>query len=260
MRHLLMATVMLPLALGQAGGTLAQSVSPAFQDNASEAERKAGNSQANAELFYMIQQLQGEVRRLQGRVEEQRNLIDRLTKQSRDRYIDLDQRILKLSEKVSEAPATSSAGSKSAADSAETGDSGVKTRIYRPPTDKERTDYQKIQTLIHQEKNYDQAINGLYDFIDEYEEGDLTVNAYYWLGEVYLVEEQLEQARQAFTIVATRYGDHRKAPDAVYKLGVTLDRLGDKEQARGRMQTVIRDYPNTSAAELAQKYLDSNNG
>ena len=90
MRHLLMATVMLPLAFGHAGGALAQSVSPAFQDNASEAERKAGNSQANAELFYMIQQLQGEVRRLQGRVEEQRNLIDRLTKQSRDRYIDLD--------------------------------------------------------------------------------------------------------------------------------------------------------------------------
>ena len=145
MRHLLMATVMLPLAFGHAGGALAQSVSPAFQDNASEAERKAGNSQANAELFYMIQQLQGEVRRLQGRVEEQRNLIDRLTKQSRDRYIDLDQRILKLSEKVSEAPATSSASSEGAADSAEAaGNSGVKTRIYRQPSDKERTEYQKI--------------------------------------------------------------------------------------------------------------------
>jgi len=41
---------------------------------------------------------------------------------------------------------------------------------------------------------------------------------------------------------------------------VTLDRLGDKEQARGRMETVVRDYPNTSAAELAKKYLDSSNG
>jgi tol-pal system protein YbgF len=251
-----MATVLLPLALGPAGGALAQSVSPVFQDNASEAERKAGNSQANAELFYMIQQLQGEVRRLQGRIEEQKNLIDRLTKQSRDRYIDLDQRILKLSEKVAEAPATSSDASDSAAGGG-AGDSGMKTRIYRQPSDAERTAYQEIQNLIHKEKNYDQAINGLYDFIDEYDEGDLTVNAYYWLGEVYLVEDQLEQARQAFTIVATRYGDHRKAPDAVYKLGVTLDRLGNKEQARSRMETVVSDYPGTSAAKLAQKYLDS---
>ncbi|MDF0752110.1 tol-pal system protein YbgF [Marinobacter sp. 71-i] len=257
MRHLLMATVLLPLAFGQAGSALAQSVSPVFQDNASEAERKAGNSQANAELFYMIQQLQGEIRRLQGRVEEQRNLIDRLTKQSRDRYIDLDQRILKLSEKVAEAPA---AGAGTGDPSGQAGESGVKTKIYRQPSEEERSAYQKIQSLIHQEKNYDQAINGLYDFIDKYEEGDLTVNAYYWLGEVYLVENQLEQARQAFTIVATRYGDHRKASDAVYKLGVTLDRQGNKDQARARMETVVRDYPNTSAAELAKKYLESNNG
>ncbi|NMT63853.1 tol-pal system protein YbgF [Marinobacter orientalis] len=254
MRHLLMAAVLLPLAFGPAGSALAQSVSPAFQDNSSEAGRKAGNSQANAELFYMIQQLQGEIRRLQGRVEEQQNLIDRLTRQARDRYIDLDQRILKLSEKVAEAPASSPEATDS---DAEGNGSAVKTRIYRQPSDEERSAYQEIQTLIHQEKNYDQAINGLYDFIDEYEEGDLTVNAYYWLGEVYLVEDQLEQARQAFTIVATRYKDHRKAPDAVYKLGVTLDRLGNKDQARSRMETVIEDYPGTRAAELAQNYLDS---
>lgn len=254
MRHLLMATVMLPLAFGPVGSALAQSVSPVFQNNSSEAERKAGNNQANAELFYMIQQLQGEIRRLQGRVEEQQNSIDRLTKQARDRYIDLDQRILRLSEKVAEAPASNPDTSGSGAES---GDSGVKTRIYRQPSEEERSAYQKVQTLIHQDKNYDQAINGLYDFIDEYDEGDLTVNAYYWLGEVYLVEDQLEQARQAFTIVATRYGDHRKAPDAVYKLGVTLDRLGNKEQARSRMETVIEDYPGTSAAGLAEQYLDS---
>ncbi len=254
MRHLLMASVLLPLAFGPVGSALAQSVSPLFQDNSSEAERKAGNSQANAELFYMIQQLQGEIRRLQGRVEEQQNLIDRLTKQSRDRYIDLDQRILKLSEKVAEAPANNPDTSVSDEGG---GNSEVKTRIYRQPSEDERSAYQKVQTLIHQEKKYDQAINGLYDFIDEYEEGDLTVNAYYWLGEVYLVENQLEQARQAFTIVATRYGDHRKASDAVYKLGVTLDRLGNKDQARSRMETVVEDYPDTSAAKLAQKYLDS---
>ena len=80
MRHLLMATVMLPLAFGHAGGALAQSVSPAFQDNASEAERKAGNSQANAELFYMIQQLQGE-----GKRELVRCTFERLGNEQADR-------------------------------------------------------------------------------------------------------------------------------------------------------------------------------
>lgn len=261
MRRLLMATAVLPLAFGSAGCALAQSSTPVFQDNASEARNKASNSQANAELFYMIQQLQGEVRRLQGEVEEQRNVIDRLSRQSRDRYIDLDQRILELSDKVSSSGAAvgnSQGDNAGAAESAEP--DKPMTKVYRQPEADERQAYEQIQDLIHKEKNYDEAINRIYDFVDKYPEGDLSVNAYYWLGEVYLVKPQLEQAKQAFTIVATRYEDHRKAPDAVYKLGVTLDRLGEKTEAKNRMESVVRNYPDTKAAELAQKYLDSAGG
>jgi len=245
MRKILMATVVLPLALGQAGGALAQS--------AQDSQRNANNSQATAELFYMIQQLQGEVRRLQGEVEEQRHLINRLQEQGRDRYIDLDQRILDLSEKVASQPAPEASASPGSTASA------PEARDYRQPSAEERKAYQQIQDLIRNQKKYDEAISRIYEFIDEYPEGDLTVNAYYWLGEVYLVKPQLEQAKQAFTIVATRFADHRKAPDAVYKLGVTHDRLGEEEQARRSMRTVIEDYPSSSAADLAKKFLESQN-
>lgn len=251
-----MATVALSLALVPVGGALAQSATPVFQDNASEARNQAGNSQANAELFYMIQQLQGEVRRLQGEVEEQRNLIDRITRQSRDRYIDLDQRILDLSERVSSGAGQSDAGPADTAAEAGEMERPV-AKVYRQPEADERKAYEQIQDLIHKEKKYDEAINRIYDFVDKYPEGDLSVNAYYWLGEVYLVKPQLEQAKQAFTIVATRYADHRKAPDAVYKLGVALDRLGEKAEAESRMQSVVRNYPESNAAKLAQKYLDT---
>ncbi|MBW0146492.1 tol-pal system protein YbgF [Marinobacter arenosus] len=255
MRKLLMAAVVLPFAFGQAGVALAQSTTQAFQNSSSEAQRKANSSQATAELFYMIQQLQGEVRRLQGQVEEQKYEIDRLKEQGRDRYIDLDQRILDLSEKIAEQPASSPGAGAGVAGAA--GGAATATKEYRQPDAEERKQYEAIQDLIRNQKNYDEAISQLYEFIDQYPEGDLTVNAYYWLGEVYLVKPQLEQAKQAFTIVATRYPDHRKAPDAVYKLGVTLDRLGEKQEARRRMETVVRDYPNSSAANLAQKYLGS---
>lgn len=247
MRNKLMAAVIFPLALGQAGVTLAQSTVNAFQNTAS-----GGGSQATSELFYMIQQLQGEVRRLKGETEEQRHLIERLQKQGRDRYIDLDQRILDLSEKLSEqaqaAPTSESA--------AEEGGS-EKIREYRQPDAEEREAYQAIQDLIQKQKKYDEAISKLYEFIDTYPEGDLTVNAYYWLGEVYLAKPKPEQARQAFSIVATRYPDHRKAPDAVYKLGVALDKLDEQAEARQHMERVLKDYPDTGAAQLARKFLDS---
>lgn len=249
-----MAAVVLPFALVQTGAVLAQSATPVYQTNASEAQRKANSSQATAELFYMIQQLQGEVRNLQGKVEEQKHLITRLQKQGRDRYIDLDQRILNLSENAS--GQSQSTASDSGANGGDTG-SPVVQKTYRQPTADEKKAYDHIQNLIHQQKDYDGAISKLYEFIDKYPEGDLLVNAYYWLGEVYLVKPQLEQAKQAFTIVATRYPDHRKASDACYKLGVTLDRLGEHEGAVKRMKGVVKDYPGTSAAKLASKFLES---
>lgn len=255
MRKLLMATVLLPLGLGLAGTSQAQSSAPAFQNNASEAQRKSGSNQATAELYFMIQQLQGDVRRLQGVVEEQQHQISRLQQQSRDRYVDLDQRILELSKAVESKPSAP----ESSVSGADAGQGGQKApvRVYRSPGAEEQKKYSAIIDLIRNKKDFDGAISRIYEFIDEYPEGDLTVNAYYWLGEVYLAEPKLEQARQAFTIVATRFSDHRKAPDAVYKLGVTLDRLGEKDEAKRRMQSVVDNYPGTGAADLARKYLET---
>jgi tol-pal system protein YbgF len=245
----LMAAATLLFAVTQAGVVLAQSSTPAFQNNTSEASRQAGNNQANAELFYMLQQLQGDVRRLQGEVEEQRHLVDRLKQQGRDRYVDLDQRILKLTAAQQQAQVAASTAPAPAPAS-------VQTRDYRQPSVEESNAYNSIVDLIRNQKKYDQAITQIYEFLDTYPEGDLTVNAYYWLGEVYLVKPQLEQAKQAFSIVATRFADHRKAADSTYKLGVTLDRLGEKEEAGRRMQAVVKNYPDSSAAKLAQSYLD----
>lgn len=249
-----MAAVVLPLALGQVGEVLAQSSTPAFQNAASAAQSKAANSQATAELFYMIQQLQSDVRRLQGEVEEQKHLITRLQKQGRDRYIDLDQRILELAEEKQVAEAAPEIPEPQASSTP-----GSPMKLYRQPGAEELKSYEEIQDLIRVQKKYDEAIGRLYEFIDKYPDGDLAVNAYYWLGEVYLVKPQLEQAKQAFTIVATRYPDHRKAPDAVYKLGIALDRLGDRQDARRRMETVVRNYPGTHAATLAKEYLAGRN-
>jgi len=246
----LMAAATLLFAVTQAGVVLAQSSTPAFQNNTSEASRQAGNNQASAELFYMLQQLQGDLRRLQGEVEEQRHLLERLEQQGRDRYIDLDQRILKLTAAQAQAAASAAPASATPAPAA------VQAKDYRQPSAEESKAYNSIVDLIRNQKKYDQAITQIYEFLDTYPEGDLTVNAYYWLGEVYLVKPQLEQAKQAFSIVATRFADHRKAADSTYKLGVTLDRLGEKEEASRRMQTVVKNYPDSSAARLAQSYLD----
>ncbi|MGP4845892.1 tol-pal system protein YbgF [Marinobacter sp. 1Y8] len=252
MRQILMATV----ALSLCGSALAQSTVPAYQNAGSQAKKQSASSQGNSELFFMIEQLQREVRQLHGVVEEQKHKLERLTRQSKERYIDLDQRILELSRNQ---PAADSSGTPAGGSAEQSGPESAKgstkIREYRAPSDKERAAYDEIQTLIREKKDYDGAIDRIYSFISEYPEGDLTVNAYYWLGEVYLVKPQLEQAKQAFSIVASRFGDHRKAPDALYKLGVTEDRLGDKAAARKTLESVSERYGDSNASKLASDYL-----
>src|SRR5690606_4820101 len=97
-----------------------------------------------------------------------------------------------------------------------------------------------------------QAFNRL---IAEYPNGAYTPNAFYWLGELYLAQEENERARQSFAQVVNLYPDHQKVPDALYKLGVAYHRLGDVERAREYLNRVIREHRDSSAAGLARTYL-----
>lgn len=248
---------------------------PAYQGPAATAPRQ----EATAELLMMVEQLKDEVRTLRGLVDEQGHRLNQLNRQARDRYVDLDQRLLDLNGRVQgletagSAPAPApAAGDAPAAPDAPQGQTATppapgapattaapaaarKVKEYRAPSKEEEAQYQAIRALITS-KSYDKAIDEIYQFVARYPDGDLTVNAYYWLGEVYLVKPQLEQAKQAFTVVATRYADHRKASDASYKLGVVHDRMGQKQEAERLLKAVMAQYPGTQAAGLAKTYLD----
>jgi TolA-binding protein len=55
--------------------------------------------------------------------------------------------------------------------------------------------------------------------------------------------------------VLNLYPDHPKVPDTLYKLGVVYHRLGDNQRAIGYFEQVGREYPNSSAAGLATRYM-----
>jgi len=242
-----------------AGSVVAQPV-PAYQNLQNNGSGSASGSSANAELYSMIQQLQQQVRQLNGQLEEQQHRLDQLESQAKSRYIDLDQRILDLNKRVaklsSAPPANAAGGTAANGAGATSAPAQSKTTYghYAAPSKAEQKDYDGIRSLI-EAKQYDKAIDQLFQFMSKYPKGDLTVNAYYWLGEVYLAQGQLQQAQQAFTIVSTRYSDHRKAPDALYKLGVIERRQKKIPDAEKTMKQVINTYPGSHAAGLARDAL-----
>lgn len=228
---------------------------------------------ANSELFFMLEQLQQEVNTLRGIIEEQGHELRILKQNSRDRYVDLDSRVLDLTKRVSEASKNSSV--------APTGRLGNETAIASPvsvetpkssatemqkqqareiapipqrePTKAENDAYSAAYAFI-KDKKFDDAILALFAYTENYPDSPLLPNVYYWLGEVYLATSKLEQAKTSFSLVMTAYPDNPKVSDAIYKLAVTLDRLGQKDQAKQYLSEVQRKYPNTSAAKLAGNY------
>jgi len=103
-------------------------------------------------------------------------------------------------------------------------------------------------------RQFDESIAGFSDLIVAYPNGQYTPNAYYWLGELYLAQQNAEQARQSFMQVINLYPDHPKVPDTLYKLGVTYHRLGDSANALEYFNRVRSEYPASSAAGLATSY------
>jgi len=216
-----------------------------------------------SELFYQIQVLQQEVQELRGLVEEQAYHLNRLARDQQEQYIDLDRRVAGLTTggvtagavsgalpSASEHSGASASGAipSGAAVSTTTGGAAATTAGVG-----ERDAYQLAFDQMKGRK-FDESIASFNRMIVEYPNGQYTPNAFYWLGELYLAQQNTEQARQSFMQVVNLYPDHPKVPDTLYKLGVAYHRLGDNTRAMDFFGQVQSRYPQSSAAGLAASY------
>jgi tol-pal system protein YbgF len=121
------------------------------------------------------------------------------------------------------------------------------------PSVSEREAYQSAFDLM-KGRQFEESIAAFNRLIVDYPNGQYTPNAFYWLGELHLAQQNTEQARQAFMQVVNLYPDHPKVPDTLYKLGVAYHRLGDNTRAMDYFNQVRSTYPQSSAAGLATSY------
>ncbi len=189
------------------------------------------------ELLAQVEQLQQEVAMLRGKVEEQAIRQQMLEQSQQDRYLDLDRRLTQLS---TQSPATA-AGPVAAA-------------APLPPASDA---YRDAMELVRAKK-FNDAAKAFDEFTVNYPDDALVANAMYWAGEVYLIDNKLELASERFSKVVETYPKHSKTADATYKLGVTLDRQGKKDEARKVLSQVISQYAGKAdgTVALAKSYLD----
>lgn len=233
----------------------------------------AGNQTGGSDmgsLFLQIQQLQQEVMRLNGKVEEQAYELSTLKEQSLQRYMDMDKRLGGAgAEPPAPAGGSQPGGSQPGGPTTEAIDAAAP--ITAPdigrgpaagvPQPGEADAYRAAYALV-QGRQFDQAIPAFQQFLQNYPSGEYAANAHYWLGELYLVKEppDLEASRQSFALLLSQYPDNSKAPDALYKLGKVQFLKGNREKAREYLDLVISQYEGTNNAvvKLARDFIAQN--
>lgn len=86
--------------------------------------------------------------------------------------------------------------------------------------------------------------------------GDLADNALYWIGETWYSTGRYPEAIAAYQRIGRDYPGENKAPDALLKMGMSYARAGDLVLARRTYESLIEQYPYSTAAGAARTEIE----
>lgn len=199
-------------------------------------------TQMQHEMQQQLDTLQGEVDELRGAIELHTNQLEKILERQRELYLEIDKRVDALKESSVQASVVSS----DTVSNPTTANSSVSA-----PAVPENEAYEQAVNLIIKAKEYDKAIPALRSFINNYPRSGYLSNAHYWLGQLLFNQQSWQEAQIEFATVSSKFQDSSKRPDALLKLGIIAQQMGDKAMAKQYWQQVINEYPNSSASKLA---------
>ncbi len=103
---------------------------------------------------------------------------------------------------------------------------------------------------------YTLAIQGYEAFLRTFPTSDQADDAQFMIGESHFSARKDADAVAAYNEVITRYPAGNATPDAYYKRGLVMERMGNADGARESWQQVVKVFPETDAGRLAKQGLD----
>lgn len=222
-------------------------------------EQRASASRAAAvpdvdrqvELYYQLQVLQQEVLELRGLMEEQAYELRRLKQQRLDDYLDLDRRLSQLAQPGQQAPPGAASALRPQPETV-----APRTEDLPDPgpsPSDELASYRTAVDLVLNQRDFDGGLEAMKAYLDEFPRGHYAGNAQYWLGQIYLQQNELENSERWFSQLIRDFPSHQKTQEAKFKLGRVYHLMEDPERARNLLEEVANS--GDAAAALAQDYL-----
>lgn len=119
---------------------------------------------------------------------------------------------------------------------------------------------QQIYQTAYQDyvnKNYELSILGFREFLTRSPKSPLADNAQYWIGESYYSLNKFNEAMVEFSRVIENYPNSAKKYAALLKKGYSLLELRRTDEGTKELQNLIKMYPQTEEAKLADAKLKS---
>ena len=103
--------------------------------------------------------------------------------------------------------------------------------------------------------NYTLAIQGFESYLRAFPTSNRALEAQLHIGEALAWEKKDMDAIAAYDRVIANYPGSPSVPTAYYKRGISFERLGEPARARESYEALIKQFPDTQEATLAQQRL-----
>ena len=124
------------------------------------------------------------------------------------------------------------------------------------PKTKETELYDK-SIARYRDGKYEEAVEGFKAFLKTFPKSERADNAHFWIGESHMALKQYEQAILAYQEVIKNYPKGNKVPSALLRQAFAFLELKDQTSAKLLLNRVVKNHPTSSEAKIAQKKLET---
>ena len=184
-------------------------------------------------LFLKVQELESEISALRSELEAQAYLIDKLLNENQSKLV---------TDNSSEIEVVAAENS----------------FRFEGINDEQSIDevYEQAISQLN-DKNFEEAKKSFVYLVDNLSDDEKIPLSLFWLGEISLLESDLEKSETFFQLLAVNHPEHWRTPLAHKKIADILMMSGEPDAAKIKYQFIVQSYPNNAASSLALQLLEN---
>lgn len=209
-----------------------------LRDEINQLQLKLNELQGNqADLSDTMTTLNANMLALSEKLEENKNIMNLISRRLDDMEASIISKVSKLSEKL---PASS----------AYSGSVSTPSSIEIPPSELYRMAYDDFVR-----GRYELSITGFKNFIERYPDATLIPYARYYLGESYYAKMLLKDAYNEFKSLEREHPKSDMVLPARFKKALILEKMGKTAEARALYEDIIKNHPTSPEAAAASERI-----